>query len=150
MVFPSVKILSEDIMTNVLDMTDRLQIRRKKEQLETYRDKLEALQRLVQCSSCHLKCAMCGAKVGDAAEDRPAGRPPAHFVFCEGCREEYEDFLSTARGKNNPDAFWQSKSWLKLWSTWLAHQEAIREFGNSREFLMLSEALDDLSRGGGG
>lgn len=137
-------------MTNILDMTDRLQIKRKKEQLETYRDKLEALQKLVHCSCCLLKCAMCGAKVSGALEDRPSGRPLADFAFCEGCREEYEDFLSTARGTKNSDAFWQSKSWLKLWSTWLAHQEAIKEFRNSREFLMLSEALDDLSRGGGG
>ena len=47
-------------MEKVLNITARLEKKRQKEQVEAYRDKFEAMQRVLQCSACHFRCAMCG------------------------------------------------------------------------------------------
>ena len=128
-------------MNKVLNFTDRLEDKKREKQLKTHHYKVKAIQRIVQCSSCPFRCAMCGFHV-DAKD--PTGpddsNPTQNFVLCEDCRAEFEDFLQIKSGKMQSNIFWQNKEWMKLWSAWLDYHQAIGDFRNSREFNQLLDS----------
>jgi hypothetical protein len=64
------------------------------------------------------------------------------FVFCESCREEFENYLSISGGEKRPDIFWHNKEWMNMWSAWINYQKAIKGFINSPEFKLLRDELD--------
>ena len=40
-------------MTKVVDMQEKIQTRKQEEQLKKYRGRVETIQKILQCSSCH-------------------------------------------------------------------------------------------------
>jgi len=62
-------------MTKIVDIHDQLERKKKKEHLEKYRGRLDSIQKVIQCSSCHFRCAMCGIQVtsGESEERPPSG-----------------------------------------------------------------------------
>ena len=131
-------------MSKVLSISDRLDEKRRREQLERHHSKIETVKRAVQCSSCHLKCAMCGIHLdGDDLSCCPPVSSSQAFNLCETCRSEFDDYLEIMNGNKGADIFWHSKEWLKLWSTWLDYQEAVGSFRNSREFRQLINEPDN-------
>lgn len=127
-------------MDNVVDIQERIHRRRHGRQLEQHRAKIQALQKVLQCSCCHFKCAMCGHQLNPDATSSTPEPGPLGYVFCESCRGEFEDFLAISSGKKQADVFWHNKAWLEMWSSWLSHQQAIQRFMHSPEFkLLLSE-----------
>jgi len=124
-------------MTKVVDMQDQLQKRKEKELLEKYRGRVETVQKMIQCSSCHFRCAMCGIHV----EGHGPGKSPSGLTFCEGCRLEFEEYQNVSRGRKKPDVFWHNAEWLNVWSSWLSYRRAVAAFMNSREFRLLMEEL---------
>lgn len=139
-ILPSVK-----IMNNVVNIQKRIESRKQKEQLEQYRGKTWAIQKVIQCSSCHFKCAMCGLHFDMKDSSNKPAQSLLGFTFCESCREEYKDFLSISRGENQPDVFWHNKEWLHMWSAWLNYRQAITNFTDSDEFKLLLEELNKQS-----
>ena len=67
------------------------------------------------------------------------------YTFCDNCREEFEDFISSSKGKKHHRVFWHNKEWKEMWSAWLNYKQAIADFINSREFKLLLEELDNQS-----
>ena len=131
-------------MSKVLSISDRLDEKRRREQLERHHSKVETVKRAVQCSSCHLKCAMCSIHFeADDSSCCPSISSSQDFNLCETCRSEFEDYLEIADGRKGADIFWHSNKWLKLWSAWVEYQEAIIEFRNSREFRQLLNEPDE-------
>jgi len=128
-------------MSKIVDMRERIATKKQKEQLEKYRGRTETIQRMIQCSTCHFRCAMCGLQVksGDPVE-RPS-RETFGLTFCEGCREDFEEYLAVTKGKREPNLFWHNKEWLDLWSALLGYRRAITAFIASREFKLLVEEL---------
>ena len=125
-------------MDNVVDIKDKLTRRKHGRQIERYRAKIQALQQVLQCSSCHFKCAMCGHHMDH--HSAPAEPGPMGYAFCESCRGEFEDFLAITSGEKKADVFWHNKAWLDMWSAWLEYQQSIQRFMRSPEFkLLLSE-----------
>ncbi|HDZ89438.1 MAG: hypothetical protein JRJ09_00850 [Deltaproteobacteria bacterium] len=128
-------------MEKVLNITGRIEDRRRKQQVETHRDRFEAMQRLVQCSACHLKCAMCGRhKKGPEEPSIPGSRIPVEETLCEGCRSEFEAFKKLSKGgKKDEDPFWHNEEWRQLWTSWLEYQRSIMKFRNSFDFRGLTD-----------
>lgn len=127
-------------MEKVVSIREKLKRREQNRQLKRYRGKIKVIQKVAQCSSCHLKCAMCGQYLDES--DFPSDNPETsvhEYIFCEDCQGEYEDFLSFSKGMKNPKVFWHNKEWAKMWSAWLDYQQAINGFVDSREFRLLIE-----------
>jgi hypothetical protein len=124
-------------MEKVLNITDRLRSKRRKEEQESFRLKFNSIQRIVQCASCHFRCAMCGQHVAPS-DPHPAASPtPQEVNLCVSCRAEFEDFLDMVSGNKGNHMFWHNEEWMDLWSTWLDYREAIRKFRNSPEYKQL-------------
>lgn len=132
-------------MKKIVDLEERIENKRQKESLKQYRGKIDTIQKIIQCSSCHLKCAMCGVQV--EMNGSPQKSHPAHLGlrFCDSCREELDEFLSIARGGKQPTVFWHNKEWKDMWSTWLDYRKAMAAFLQSSEFKLLMEELNRQS-----
>lgn len=129
-------------MDKVLNITRRLEDKKRKEQIASERQKLETMQRIVQCASCHFKCAMCGYHL-KASEDPSAPDGPSRgFILCETCEAEFQDFLKMAPDKGGGDLFWHNKEWQHLWSAWVDYQKAIEAFKRSPEFHWMIKGPD--------
>jgi hypothetical protein len=127
-------------MEKVLSITARLEDKRRKQQVEAYRDKFEAVQRVLQCSSCHFKCAMCGCHTkGDESSSLPS-TDSIESTLCESCRSEFEAFQEiSTEGRTEPDMFWRNNEWIELWARWLDYQHSINKFRNSFDFKQLTD-----------
>jgi len=131
-------------MEKVLDITDRLEDKRRKKQIETYRDKFEAVQRILQCSACHFKCSMCGRQMKGPELSNPPSPTLADSNLCKSCRSEFEDFLKISEeGQNGTNIFWHNKEWMGFWSSWLEHQKSMVRFRNSINFNRLTGRHDE-------
>ncbi len=130
-------------MDKVLSITDRLADKKRKQQVELYRNKIETIRRIVQCSSCHFKCAMCGHHLNATDSSCPTAFSPPGLNLCENCRTEFEDFLKISKGQNLSDIFWHNEEWVKLWAAWMDFYQAIGAFGNSAEFAQLIKETNE-------
>jgi hypothetical protein len=128
-------------MTKIVDMQHQIQKKRQKELIEKYRDRMETVQKMIQCSSCYFRCAMCGMPV----ERSSAVKSSPGLTFCEGCRQEFEEYQDISRGEKQPELFWHNREWQNVWSSWLGHRRAISEFIKSRGFKLLIEEMDSDS-----
>jgi len=129
-------------MKKILNITDRLEDKKRTEQIETYRSKFESVQRLLQCSGCHFKCAMCGHHVerSEAAVSHMAN----DFNLCGNCLAEFEDFLNISSNDNQKEEiFWHTGEWVELWSSWMTFQRALNNFKASINLKQLSHKSCD-------
>jgi hypothetical protein len=127
-------------MDKIVSLKDRIEHKQKRIQRERYRGKIGTLKKIIQCSSCQHKCAMCGLQI-DEGRSPTVPHPPIGMMLCECCRDEFEDFLSSTRGKKRNDIFWHNQEWKKMWSAWLNYRKAINEFTDSPEFRLLLEEM---------
>ena len=125
---------SREPMYKILNITERLKDKKRKEQAKLYRHKVETIQRIVQCASCNFKCTMCGYHLNTSDPSCPPALPPSDLNLCENCRAEFEDFLKMSRGEKTSGIFWHNDEWVKLWAAWMDFHQAIGEFRNSAEF----------------
>jgi hypothetical protein len=125
-------------MKKIISLEERIEDKRQKELLEQYRGKIETIQKILQCSSCHMKCAMCGAQI-----DGPGTGCQVHsgLQFCDCCGEEFQEFLAIKKGQKEPHLFWHNQEWKEMWSTWLDYRRAMSAFLRSAEFRLLQEEL---------
>ena len=128
-------------MTKVVDMQHQIQKKRQKELLEKYKGRVETVQKMIQCSSCRFRCNMCGMQVEKSGEVKSS----PGLNFCEGCRQEFEEYQDLSRGKKQSEVFWHNTEWLNVWSSWLSYRRAISAFMNSREFKLLIEEMESDS-----
>jgi len=124
-------------MSKVFSITDKLNDKRRKEHVEFYRMRLQTVRRIVQCSSCQFKCAMCGYHLRESDSSPKATPPFPELNLCESCRAELDAFLEISSGKKESHILWHNEEWLKLWSVWLQYQQALRAFKGSTEFQQL-------------
>ena len=121
-------------MDKILNITDRIASQRRQREIRAFRLRSQSVQRIVQCSSCNLKCAMCGQHTS-TSESCPPSLPSTQDVrLCESCLAEFEDFVDAMRGRKGSGIFWHNREWKEVWSTWQEHQEAIKKFSSSPEY----------------
>ncbi len=130
-------------MKKVVNISDRLKDKKRKYEVEVYSNKVEILQRLVYCSSCKFKCAMCGDDLKIVDSSCPQDCASSGLILCNICRTEFEEFLQITKENKTSDIFWHNEEWKNLWATWLDYQHAIAEYRNSNEFKQLSLESDD-------
>ena len=129
-------------MTKIVDIHDQLQKKKKKENLEKYRGRLYSIQKVIQCSSCRFRCAMCGTQV---TSEESAAPTPFGLSFCGDCRAEFEEFVSVTKGRKPPEVFWHNQEWIEVWTAWLDFRKAISAFVASKEYNLLLEELESDS-----
>jgi hypothetical protein len=129
-------------MTKIVDIYDQIERKKKREHLEKYRGRLDSIQKIIQCTSCRFRCAMCGTQV--TAGDTPL-RTPLGLSFCSDCMAEFEEFVSVTKGKKPPEVFWHNQEWIEVWRAWLDYRKALSAFVASKEYAVLVEELDSDS-----
>ncbi|MCF8062929.1 MAG: hypothetical protein K9M82_10470 [Deltaproteobacteria bacterium] len=129
-------------MDKVIDIREQIDRRRQGRQVEKHREKVRALQKVLQCTSCQFKCAMCGHHLSEASNDAELKSGPLGYVFCDSCRGEFEDFLGISSGEKDAELFWHNKAWLEMWAAWVDYQQAIHRFMQSPEFKLLLSKTD--------
>lgn len=129
-------------MDNVVDIQDRINRRRQGRQVRKYREKIQALQKVLQCSSCRFKCSMCGHHLSEASGGAGLETGPSGFVLCKSCKGEFEDFLAITSGHKQAEVFWHNKHWQEMWSAWVDYQQAIHRFMHSPEFKLLLSKIE--------
>lgn len=119
-------------MDKVLNITGRIEDKKRQEQIATHRSKFDAVQRLLQCGSCRFKCAMCG-RHAEETESSASGEPShREFVLCESCGAEFEDYKKISEQKGEAgEIFWHNNEWLEMWSCWVAYQRSLDNFRKS-------------------
>jgi len=131
-------------MEKILNITDRIEDKKRRRQVARYRHKIETIQRTVQCTSCRLKCSMCSSHLENSSSSCPEilSAPEAMHTLCESCQSEFDEYLRIVRGETKPEVFWHNRQWIRLWAAWLEFQRAMGEFRNSPEFRRLCEEFD--------
>jgi len=127
----------------ILDITERLKDKKHKDHAEDRRQRIETVLKMVQCSSCHLKCGMCGEHLEVSESSCPGNLFSLELHLCESCDSEFQAFTETRKGKTAPDSFWHNSEWMALWSTWEEYQEAILNFKKSNEFKRLTREFEN-------
>ncbi len=127
-------------MDKILSITGRIENKRRQKQIESNRDKFDAVQRLLQCGSCRFKCAMCGTNAEKPESSDSEKKAPLEFTLCESCSAEFEDFMKISEKKGQPhDIFWHNKEWLEMWSYWVGYQRSLNKFRQSFNIKQLSD-----------
>jgi hypothetical protein len=129
-------------MDKVVNIEERLASKRLKLQLEEHQGKIGAIQKLIQCSSCHFRCALCGQHLGESGCSSTIPSVSFGFVFCDDCGGEFEEYLAVSQGEKPPEVSWHNEEWLRMWSAWLDYRRTINGFVGSPEFKMLLDELD--------
>ena len=130
------------MVEKIVSIKDRIDSREQKRVLKKYHEKIQAIKKVTHCSSCHMKCPMCGKYLESNNPQNKRGKYKYHYGFCESCRSEFEDYLLLTEGERTNQVIWHNKEWKRMWSAWLQYQKAITEFINSTEFRILMEELD--------
>jgi hypothetical protein len=129
----------------IVSLADRLENKRHKKQIEAYCGKVENIQKIVQCGSCQIRCAMCGLYLKNDDTSYDPHSASTGLTLCGSCRSEFDDFLSVSRGGQRSEIFWHNDEWVKMWSAWVNYRKAMTAFVESRELKMLMEELKTRS-----
>ena len=125
-------------MEKVLSITGRIEDKKRRKQIESNRDKFDAVQRMLQCGSCRFKCAMCGRHAENPTSSDSQEMPYSEFTLCESCNAEFEDYMKIAEKKGTPhDIFWHNREWVEMWSSWVKYRRSLSKFRSSFHFEQL-------------
>jgi len=127
-------------MGNIISLDEKLKTTRDQQDAHIRKRKLLAVRKIFRCTHCAAKCEKCGIQIAEDNRPRvPAYRIP--YTFCDGCAEEYVDYIDTLKGSRNSALYWHNDAWLKVWASWIEHQGAVDSYLKSKEFERL---LDEL------
>lgn len=126
-------------MSKVIDIEDRLKLEQKKKRRVDKAKKMEAVRKILQCTRCLARCHKCGVQFDTTKMYKRYQGP---FRFCESCQEEYDEFRRLkAEGGESP-LYWHNQAWMNLWQSWLDYQQALKEYGESSEFVDLVREVE--------
>lgn len=128
-------------MEKVVSITERIESKKQKHELIRYHGKIAAIKKVTQCSSCYLKCMMCGQYL-DEGNYNPDNEIENEYVFCDNCDNEYKNFLALCHGEGHDQEPWHNREWKNMWAAWLRYQKAMKGFKSSPEFQDLMEELN--------
>ena len=126
-------------MSKVIDIEDRLRLEQRKKAKVDHAKKLETVRKTIQCTRCLARCAKCSVQF-DTQEMYQRFKGPHRL--CAGCQEEYEEFLRLQGTGEQSPYYWHNKEWLQVWQTWLDYQQAMKDYGESPEFLDLVREVE--------
>jgi hypothetical protein len=107
--------------------------------------KVQAVQRVFQCTHCAFKCEKCGTQISrKPLPTSDTGRIRVPYHFCDACSEEYLDYVDRLQGGGDVDAYWHNEAWLNAWQKWIDYQGSVDRYIKSKEFLRLLQELRQL------
>jgi len=130
-------------VADIISLKDKRQISDEKQGALDHQRKIQAVQKVFHCTHCASKCEKCGTQIGmqmsPAKQKLFELRVP--YRFCEGCSEEYIDYIEHLKGGGNAQYYWHNDAWLSLWKAWIDYQFTIDRYLKSKEFKRLVDEL---------
>ncbi len=127
-------------MSKVISLDDKLKLSAEQREVLERKRKLMAVRKVFQCTHCASKCERCGTSLGSDNQTYK-NNPRIPYNFCDGCAEEYIEYIDRLQAKGNSKDYWYNHAWLKVWQSWIEYQGAIDQYLRSKEFRQL---LDEL------
>jgi Pyruvate/2-oxoacid:ferredoxin oxidoreductase delta subunit len=134
-------------LADVISLNEKIQLSKEKTSEMMLRRKILAVQKLMQCSQCAIKCEKCGTQIGaqNIPSDANRGKTDLNlrvpYRFCESCSEEYIDYIDRLKGSGDKDCYWRNEFWLEAWRKWTDYRSAADRYTKSKEFLQLLHEL---------
>jgi hypothetical protein len=126
-------------MSKIIDIEGRIKLEQKKKAKVDRTKKMEAVRKIVQCTRCMARCAKCGVQF-ETHEMYKRYKGP--YRFCSFCQEEYEDFLRIKDQGQESSYYWHNEEWTALWQAWVDFQQAMKDYGESQEFIDLVREVE--------
>jgi hypothetical protein len=131
-------------VAEIICLNDKLKLSKDKKDAIARKQKIQAVQKVFQCTQCAFKCERCGQQIRpDPSKDKKCEhqfvKVPYHF--CESCEEEYLDYINRLKGKGDKNYYWHNEEWLKIWKDWIEYQSSIDRYLKSKEFKELLQEL---------
>ena len=130
-------------MGDIISINNKLSLAKEKKAALIRKRKIQAVQKVFQCTQCAYKCEKCGTQLSQDPPDQDAAiqniRVP--YRLCESCSEEYIDYIERHKGGGDPDTYWHNDAWLALWKSWIDYQGAVDRYLKSKEFNRLVQEL---------
>jgi hypothetical protein len=136
---PALSPPTEVPMSKVIDIEDRLKLEQKKKRRVDKAKKMEAVRKILQCTRCLARCHKCGVQFDTTKMYKRYQGP---FRFCESCQEEYDEFKRLKAEGGESLLYWHNQAWMNLWQSWLDYQQALKEYGESPEFVDLVREVE--------
>lgn len=123
-------------MADIIDLNNKLNKQKEENSRILKKLKMHIIRNLNQCSLCHLKCARCSANIQGKDMSVTTSLP---FHLCESCCNEYKAYIDFTKGNMvaKKKAYWLTDEWMAIWENWLAYQDSIKKYRESKEFLKL-------------
>ncbi len=85
------------------------------------------------CERCHIQLP---------SKNMPADQQlRVPYRFCEGCSEEYVDYIERLQGKAKADHYWQNDVWLETWRRWIDFRSVMDRYSKTKAFTRLVREL---------
>ena len=129
-------------MTSIISFQDKLKRTREKKERLVRKEKILAVQKILRCTRCPLKCEKCGGQIEDSYQGhKDQLLPKIPYRFCNSCTDEYWAYINRMKGCDNPSYYWHNDAWLRLWQSWIDYQSAMDRYTQSSEFQQLLSEL---------
>jgi hypothetical protein len=126
-------------VAEIIPIDEKIASLKNKKNASNRKRKIQAVQNVFRCVRCAFKCEKCGAGI-ELKEPGRSKKPEAlnaPYNFCQGCREEYVDYIDYLKGKSTPENYWHNDQWGNLWRRWIEYQSALDGYLKSKEFKAL-------------
>lgn len=135
-------------MADIISIDKKLDLAKDKKAALIRRRKVLAVQKVFQCTHCSMKCEKCGTQI---EHDPEAGKKVRRnlrvpYNFCQGCSEEYLEYIARLKGGGDVDCYWHNESWMDAWAKWIEYQSSVDRYIKSKEFKKLLDELRQTGR----
>lgn len=118
-------------MSKIINIQDHIELEKQKKLEEGQKRQVEAVRKVILCSSCRLRCSRCGVQVATPTFCPFCSDLP--FNLCPTCAEEYDEYKRSLDGLKSKDIPWHNQEWEEMWQRWLEYQKALKKYQQSRE-----------------
>jgi hypothetical protein len=130
-------------VADIISFDHKIESAREKKTASKRKQKVLAVRRVFQCTSCSFKCEKCGTQIepspGRREDTKPHPRLP--YTFCEACEDEYLDYIERLQGRGDADCYWRNDAWMDAWRKWIDYQGSVDRYVKSKEFLQLIQEI---------
>jgi Pyruvate/2-oxoacid:ferredoxin oxidoreductase delta subunit len=132
-------------VADIISIDKKLDLAKDKKAALIRRRKVLAVQKVFQCTHCSRKCEKCGTQIEYDSEvgEKYHRKLRVPYNFCQGCSEEYIEYIERLKGRGDADCYWHNESWVDAWAKWIEYQSSVDRYIKYKEFKKL---LDELKQ----
>jgi hypothetical protein len=123
-------------LADIIPIDNKLDLANEKKAAIIRKRKISAVQKVLQCTHCALKCEKCGTQIEHETDlqKEPTRDLRVPYNFCDACKQEYIDYIARLKGGGDPDCYWHNDAWIDAWKTWIDYQSSVDRYLKSKEF----------------